>query len=129
MALTHVGLQHDLGPSQLRRMAAVGPAGVVLELDKLPGVVLARFYSRGDHGEPGVIVPPGEEVIEVVTTGDARDVFDHVHQRFHGAEVLAVVMVRPPTWRDRWEARRRWRQWQKNTQRVRKKVLDALDDT
>lgn len=119
-----LGLRHDLPESARRRMAAVTPAGVVLELDRLPGVVAAYFYSAGDHGEPGYVLPPGEEVIEVVTTGHARDVWAHLATRMPSG-VLAVPMVRPPRWFDRWIVRKRWREWRRNEKRVERANADA----
>ena len=72
------------------------------------------------------LVPPGEEVVEVVTTGHARDVFEHLASRTPQG-LLLVPMVRPPNWRDRREVRRRWKEWQSNTARAKAHARDQLN--
>lgn len=106
----------------LRRMSNVDPAGVVLGLDNVRGIVLARWYSVGDHGEVGHMLPKGEEVVFVATVGDPREVFDFFRDKGpHG--ILVVPVVRHPTRRDRLDSWLRWRQWQRNTRAVQRSTL------
>lgn len=70
-----------------QRRAAAVQRGVLLGLDAIPGVVLARLV---DHGTPGVTMPPGTVVCEV-WGGKAFAVLEQV--RAHSPRGLLVVVV------------------------------------